>query len=248
MNNYISLIVPCRNEFGTIETIIRSSISLPGVNEIIVVEGNSSDNTPELAKKTILDLTSKFPNIKFSYLTQSQSGKADAVFLGIKNAKNDIISIWDADMTVSEQEQKQLHERFLSENSCNVFLSGDRLGNREPGSMRFLNLVGNIFFTVLWRIFIYKNVSDTLCGSKIFNKKWLAKVDQRISDNDPYGDFTIIYSAVICNAKLIFIPLTYRSRTYGQTNISRWSGGINLLVLFIQILINKNYEQSPRSL
>jgi len=48
-------------------------------------------------------------------------------------------------------------------------------------------------------------------------------------DFDPFGDFDLIFGAALLNLKIAEIPVRYRDRTYGETNISRWKHGFLLL-------------------
>ena len=52
-------------------------------------------------------------------------------------------------------------------------------------------------------------------------------------DFDPYGDFDLLFGADRLNLKIRDIPIRYRDRTYGTTNINRWTGGVLLLRMVI---------------
>ena len=242
----ISLIIPCRNENGTIGTAIELGFRLPGVNEVLVIEGNSTDETYQTAINAIQYLGAELKN-KVQVCRQSGSGKWDAVLLGIDLSKNEHISIWDADMTVSYAEQSLIHERFLSNLQhlgASCLSTGNRMALREPGSMRFLNFMGNYFFSKLWSILFRKYIPDLLCGSKVFSKKILSNLPPKLIVKDPFGDFAIIAAAMVSGQNLEFQNLSYRARSYGQTNILRWSGGLKLLKFTAAFL---NYRISYKS-
>lgn len=230
----VTLLIPCRNEAGTIGLAIEKGAKLPGVNEIIVVEGNSNDKTLEIAEQYLKQVDS---TISCNLFKQKNKGKWDAVTLGIQKSSNDFISIWDADLTVSPEEQRMIHESFLKSTQANnnVFATGNRMSNREPGAMRFFNVLGNYFFGYLWNYTARTQINDSLCGSKIFNKSNLDLLPQEIKDLDPYGDFSIIASEILSNSRTISVPVAYRARTYGQTNIARWRGGLELLRIWIKL-------------
>jgi glycosyltransferase involved in cell wall biosynthesis len=233
-SNAISLIIPCRNEAGTIGLAIEKGAQLPGVTELIVIEGNSNDKTHELAERYLKSVAS---SINCSLLKQRNKGKWDAVTLGIENANNDFISIWDADLTVSPSEQELIHQIFYNSLSDvpDVFATGNRMVEREPGAMKFFNVLGNYFFGCLWNFTAKQPINDSLCGSKIFKKSNLNLLPERIKEIDPYGDFSIIASAILNKSKTISVPITYRARTYGQTNIARWRGGLELLRIWLKL-------------
>lgn len=76
------------------------------------------------------------------------------------------------------------------------------------------------------------SVTDTLCGTKV-----LRRVDyQRLKsgrayfgDFDPFGDFDLIFGAAKLNLRCVEVPIRYAARTYGQTQISRFSHGLMLI-------------------
>lgn len=231
-NCQISLIVPCRNEAGTIRLAIEKGARLPGVAELIIVEGDSSDGTPQIVEKALIDLHLTLNPV---LLTQKNRGKWDAVRLGIENANFPIISIWDADLTVSPDEQERIHALFIERSRNNRFTlaMGNRMERREAGAMKFFNVLGNYFFAFLWTLTARQKIYDSLCGSKIFEKEILRTLPESIKKKDPYGDFSIILGALLNEAKIITLPVTYRSRSYGQSNIARWRGGLQLLKVWL---------------
>jgi glycosyltransferase involved in cell wall biosynthesis len=226
----ISLIIPCKNEFGTINDAISLGNKLPGVSEIIVIVGESKDKTFEEAIRVKSEgIVNK--DIDIHVKKQIGTGKWGAVKEGLTKAKNKYISIWDADLTVSFSEQSLIHERFLSSlkhmgDDCLVI--GDRMTFREPGSMRMANYFGNKSFAFIWTLLAGQKINDMLCGSKVFSTDILEFVPESLKIKDPYGDFTIVTGALLAKRKIEVQIVSYRARTYGQTNILRWSGAIQL--------------------
>jgi len=103
--------------------------------------------------------------------------------------------------------------------------------------MRSLNLVGNKFFSLAFSYLIGQDVKDTLCGAKAVWKSDYALIEKNrpyFGDFDPFGDFDLLFGAAKLNLKISDMPIRYRARTYGDTNISRWRHGVILLrmVLF----------------
>ena len=69
---------------------------------------------------------------------------------------------------------------------------------------------------------------DTLCGTKALLKKDYEKIKANrnyFGDFDPFGDFDLIFGAVKQNLKVVEVPIRYKERTYGRTNISRFRHG-----------------------
>jgi hypothetical protein len=50
-----------------------------------------------------------------------------------------------------------------------------------------------------------------------------------LGDFDPFGDFNLLFGACLLNLKIRDLPVRYRDRTYGETNISRFAHGWLLL-------------------
>ena len=231
----ITVIVPARNEEKNLQGVVRDLREIAIVDQIVIVEGNSSDRTWEVAKT----LESQFQNLVVS-LQQTGKNKFNAVLCGIDAAKNDHIMIWDADNTVSISNQLELMN--LAENAPMSLWTGNRLrGTRETGAMRFFNLIGNHLFSLVWIPFTGKNKIDTLCGSKIFPKFLLENCPSTVLENDPFGDFSILAAAYMSNTHVKSVPVKYLARTYGNTNIHRWRHGVKLLyiyLVFISCVIN----------
>ena len=76
------------------------------------------------------------------------------------------------------------------------------------------------------------SIKDTLCGTKVISRKnWNKIQDNRkyFGNFDPFGDFDLIFGAYKLNLKIVDLPIRYRERIYGDTNISRFSHGFILL-------------------
>jgi len=113
------------------------------------------------------------------------------------------------------------------------YIQGTRLVYpMETDAMRFLNKVGNAFFARVFSYLLGQPIKDTLCGTKVLWRKDY----ERIANNrhffrelDPFGDFDLIFGAAKLNLKIMELPVRYRSRTYGETNIRRFHDGLLLL-------------------
>ena len=98
--------------------------------------------------------------------------------------------------------------------------------------MRFFNLLGNKFFSWAFTSVLGQPIKDTLCGTKVMWKRdydAIAANRAYFGDFDPFGDFDLLFGAAKLNLKIVDLPTRYRARTYGDTNISRWSHGTTLL-------------------
>jgi len=214
----ITCVVPARNEAGRLASLVDEISTISQITEIILAEGGSSDNSWQVAQ----ELQGKFPNFVKS-IKQTGKGKFDAVLEGCASASNSQIIIWDADGTVpAESNQRLINLSIGREN----LVMGNRLrGNREPAAIRFFNLLGNWIFAFLWWPLIPGRPVDLFCGSKVFPKTLLNSVAPELIAMDSYGDLTLIMQARVAGYEIVSEPVDYLARTYGETNMLRWSVG-----------------------
>ena len=227
----VSVIVPARNEAGNIETILKRVPQLGKETEILFIEGHSSDQTYETIERAI----ERFSDRRCRLLQQSGRGKGDAVRLGFDEAKGDILMILDADMTVPPEDLIRFVDALAS--GKGEFINGVRLiYPMENQSMRFLNMVGNKFFSLTFSWLLGQPINDTLCGTKVLWKRDYEKIAGNrayFGNFDPFGDFDLLFGATKLNLKISEMPIRYRSRSYGDTNIDRWRHGWLLLKMVV---------------
>jgi len=223
----VSVICACRNEEGNIEQIARRVPEMGGGTELIFVEGHSHDNTLAECKR----MQTLLPERNINVFVQQGHGKGDAVRRGFAQAKGDILMIIDADVSVVPEDLPQFYEALV--NRRGEFINGSRLVYlMDPKAMRFLNLLGNKFFALLLSRLLGQRVKDTLCGTKAMWRRDYEQLAARRSyfgEFDPFGDFDLLFGAAKLNLKIVEVPIRYRERVYGSTNISRFSDGFLLL-------------------
>lgn len=225
----VSIIVPARNEAGNVPKVTAAIPRFGKWQEIIFVEGHSHDNTWKEIKKQILTGGKRRFNIR-AY-KQRGKGKADAVRLGFSKAKGEILIILDADLTVNPKDLSKFYEVLAS--GKGEFVNGSRMiYPMEKQAMRILNVFGNKIFSWLFTWILGQRFKDTLCGTKALLKTDYRKIanNRKFFGNfDPFGDYDLIFGAVKQNLKVVELPIRYRERTYGSTNISRFTHGWLLL-------------------
>jgi len=222
-----TILIPCRNEKGNIEEAVRRIPEFGRHQEILFVEGHSTDGTHGEIERVIR----VFPDKDIKLMLQDGKGKGDAVRKGFAAAKGDILMILDADLTMPPEDLPKFY-RALSEDQ-GEFINGCRLVYpMEKQAMRFLNMLGNKFFSMMFTWILNQRFKDTLCGTKALFRKDYEKIQANRSyfgEFDPFGDFDLIFGAVKKNLKVVEIPIRYRERTYGGTNIRRFRHGWLLL-------------------
>jgi len=223
-----SILVPCRNERGNIESAILRMPKFGSAQEVLFVEGNSSDGTFEECER-VRDAYKGVWDIKV--LKQEGKGKGDAVRKGFAAATGDVLMILDADLTMPPEALPKYHA--IIEAGKAEFVNGTRLiYPMEEEAMRPLNFIANRFFAYLFSYLVNTRLTDTLCGTKVLLRKdyeVLARERGYFGNFDPFGDFDLIFGAVKQNLKIIETPIHYKSRTFGETQISRFRDGWLLL-------------------
>ena len=223
----VSIVIPARNESGNIEEAVKRIPEFGNSVELIFIEGNSTDDTWDKIK----EIKDKYPHKNIKTGQQEGKGKGDAVRKGFGMATGDILMILDADLTVMPEDLPLFYYAIAS--GKGEFINGSRLVYpMEKNAMRLLNYFGNKFFSIVFSWLLSQPIKDTLCGTKVlFRKDYEKLIKNRdfFGDFDPFGDFDLIFGAYKLNLRIIDLPIRYRERAYGDTNISRFSHGFLLL-------------------
>jgi len=227
----VSVIVPARNESGNIISIFERVPEMGRETELVFIEGHSQDDTYDTIEKEI----AAHPSTRSLLLRQTGIGKADAVRLGFERSSGEVLMILDADLTVPPEDLPRFYEALVS--GKGEFINGVRLVYpMEEQAMRSLNFLGNKFFSMAFSWLLGQPVKDTLCGTKVLWKTDYEKIAANrayFGDFDPFGDFDLIFGAAKQNLKIVDLPIRYRERTYGSTNISRWKHGLLLIKMVL---------------
>ncbi|MFA6066642.1 MAG: glycosyltransferase family 2 protein [Candidatus Babeliaceae bacterium] len=227
----VSVIIPCKNERGNIDQAVMRIPKMGTSLEIIFVEGNSQDNTWE----EIMRIIAMYPDKNITAYQQTGRGKADAMRLGFSKAQNDILMILDADLTVMPEELPHFYHALTT--GKGDFVNGCRLVYpMEAGAMQFLNMLANYFFGAAFSWIVGQRMKDTLCGTKVVYAQDYQKIVESSAlygIKDPFGDFDLIFGAARMHLKIIEVPVHYKKRLYGTTQIKRFYHGLLLLKICI---------------
>jgi len=235
MDYSVSVVIPCRNEQGNIEQAVSRMPKIGKWDEIIFIEDHSTDDTYAEIKR----ISKKYESThKVRYATQADTGergKRDAVRRGFAMAEGEALMILDADLTVPPEDLPKFYRAIAT--GKGEFINGSRLVYpMEKEAMRFFNVLGNKFFSVMLTWLLGQRIKDTLCGTKVFLKKDYEKIEAGRSyfgDFDSFGDFDQLFGAAKLNLKIVELPVRYLARTYGETKMRRWKHGWHLLRMVV---------------
>lgn len=222
----VTVVVPARNEAGNIAVMLDRIPEMGGGTEIVFVEGGSKDNTWEEIQKIVADPRGR----RVLAIQQTGRGKGNAVREGYAIATGDILMILDADLTMPPEDLPKFYDVLAFGKA--EFANGCRLVYpMEKEAMQFFNLCANKFFGLAFSWLLGQSLKDTLCGTKVLRRSDYDKIAANrayFGDFDPFGDFDLLFGASRLNMKIADIPIRYRDRTYGETNIQRWKHGLLL--------------------
>jgi SAM-dependent methyltransferase len=222
----VTVLVPARNESGNVPRLMTEIPQMGSFTEVLFVEGNSTDNTWEVLQKAVAARAD--PMVRL--IKQPGRGKGDAVRAGFAEARGDILMILDADLTVPAEMLPRFYDAVASGSA--EFANGTRLVYRmDDRAMQFLNLLANHFFAHAFSYVIGQSVRDTLCGTKVLRRSTYERIAANrnyFGDFDPFGDFDLLFGAARLYAKIADVPIRYRERVYGETNIQRFRHGLLL--------------------
>lgn len=226
-----SVVIPARNERGNIEPAVARLPKFCDDMEIIFVEGHSRDNTLEEMRR----VAAAHPDRDIKVLQQPGIGKADAVFTGFDAARGDVLMILDADLTVPPEQLPKFWQAIAG--GKGEFINGSRLVYpMEEEAMKFLNLAANRSFSLLFSFMLNQRFTDTLCGTKVMRRNDYQRLKRGrayFGDFDPFGDFDLIFGAAKLNLRCVEVPIRYASRTYGESQISRFRHGFLLMKMVV---------------
>lgn len=227
----ISIVIPCKNERGNIEQAILRIPQFNTATEIIFVDGHSKDGTFEEMQR----VASCYPDKNIRLFVQPQKGKANAVHFGFQQATGDILMILDGDLTSPPEELPKFYDAITSNRG--EFVNGARLIYvMEKKSMFFLNWIANHGFAWGFSWVLGQPIKDTLCGTKVLYKSDYERIAHTLSFfgvEDPFGDFDLLLGAGKLHLKIIDIPIHYKARSYGSTQIRRFYNGLFLARMWL---------------
>jgi len=236
----ISVVIPCRNEVGNIQNAVERIPAMGKHTEIIFCDDKSTDGTPEKVR----EMMAKYPGKDIKLVAGPGICKAKNVWTGFDSATGDILLILDADLSVIPEELPYFFEAITR--GFGEFINGSRLVYpMHDDAMKFLNVLGNKFFSMLFSFILDFPLKDTLCGTKVL---WRTDYHNKVKPRrgtwgeDRWGDYDLIFGAAK-NLKIIELPVHYMDRTYGETKMTnRFRNGWIMLKMCQQSMFKTKFH------
>ena len=209
----VCILIPTLNEGPTIGNVVRE-FKAQGYNNILVMDGKSTDNTVKSAREA-------GANVR----TQSGKGKGNAIIEAFEVIEQQYILMLDGDGTYSAKDaEKMLTPLFLGFDQ----VIGDRLINAEEGSFSRLNLFGNHMLNLLFKVAHSRDLHDILSGYRAFTK--LAVQQMHLRERGFEIETEISVEAVRNGQRIMVVPIKYLRRPGGAgTKLSPFHDGIKIV-------------------
>lgn len=236
--NGLSLIIPCKDEAENIQKTFEQIPDFGVPTEVIFCDDQSIDTTVAEINK----LTPRFRNQSIKLVTGPSQGKAKNVWSGFFAAENDILLIFDSDLTMPGQYLLDCYHAMKNE-GCR-FVNTTRLHKKLPsGAMKFGNLVGNHFFAFCFSLLLNQKITDTLSGTKgIWRQDFLRfwPAIGRTGIDDKWGDFELLFAAYSLGLSFKEIKVDYLPRQYGKSKMNRrFRNGLRMLGIILGQFFNQ---------
>jgi len=214
----VSVIVPCRNEAGNIKAGVERIPPMGKCSEIIFCDDKSTDTTAD----EVRHMQQLFPEKNIRLVQGPGICKAENVWTGFRTARGDVLMILDADLTVMPEELPIFLRALIRGNGR--FVNGSRLVYpMQQGAMKFVNMIGNKFFGLLFSSLLDQRIKDTLCGTKVlWRKDWL-RMEPHLGSwgiKDLWGDYELLFGASKLHLEIVEVPVHYQERIHGITKMT----------------------------
>ena len=223
----LSIIIPCFNEYNTIELILQKLKCINFIDtEIIIIDDFSTDGTSQ--KLNILYLNKTFDKL---ILNKKNFGKGYSMRQGIREATGDLTIIQDADLEYSPSDIENLLKPIVHNEADVVYGSRFRGGN-QIRILYFWHSIGNKFLILFSNIFTNLNLSDMETCYKLFKTDILKNIN--LYENR-FG-FEPEITAKISKLDLIIyeVGISYSGRKYKDGKKINWQDGFRAIYCIIK--------------
>ena len=215
----ICVVIPCLNEEEGIKKVLSEIPSY--VDEVIVVDNGSTDNTPLVAS-----------SFGARVIKESRRGYGRAYKTGIAAANGDIIVTMDGDGSYPTKEIENLLAPIIEAKAD--FVSGSRFPLKNKTSMATLNRIGNFALTFCANILFFKSLKDSQSGMWAFPKKNYHVIEP-VSDGMAFSQ-EIKLNSILAKFRFKEVFISYFPRT-GVVKLSWFKDGVLNLISILKTRI-----------
>lgn len=213
----VSVVIPCFNEEEGVAHVLRGMPDY--VDEVIVVDNNSTDGTAEVARE-----------LGAIVIHESRKGYGSAYQAGLPVATGDIVATVDGDGTYPSTMIAPLIDAILAGGLD--FISASRFPLQDPRAMRRRNWLGNMVLTWTTRILYWRWIADSQSGMWVFRRsalRWIRPCQTGMAFSEEIKLEAIRAPQVRFGER----PIAYYERI-GETKLFTWQDGFkNLWFLFV---------------
>jgi glycosyltransferase involved in cell wall biosynthesis len=221
----LSVLVPVFNEEKTVEDVLHRVLDLSSLlQEIIVVDDGSTDNTPAVVER----IAREEPRVRFFRMDRNR-GKTAAIARALQEATGDVIIVQDADLEYDPAEIPEVIAPILTGRADVVY--GSRfLVRRAARVLYFYHYLANTFLTFLSNLLTNRNMTDIETCYKAFRSGVIKPL--RLTSKG-FG-MEIEITAMVCKtrARTYEVPISYYGRSYEEGKKIGLKDGI-MAVLYI---------------
>jgi hypothetical protein len=224
----VSVVVPCRNERGNVQSAVQRIPDMGKGTEILFCDDKSTDGTSDEVRY----IQRQYPERNIRLIEGPGICKAENVWSGFRAARGDVLMILDADLTVMPEELAMFLRALISRQGD--FVNGSRLiYPMQQNAMKFTNMVGNKLFGLLFSFLLDQRIKDTLCGTKVLWRKDWARVENNLGSwgiKDLWGDYELLFGASKLHLEIVEVPVHYQERIHGVTKMTKvFLNGLRML-------------------
>jgi len=221
----VCVLVPTLNEEDAIAEVIGEFRAM-GFENILVIDGHSSDRTVELAKEAGARV-----------VVQSGKGKGQALKEAFDLIESEYIVMIDGDGTYLPSEVHLLLDPVLAGRADHAM--GNRFGNLQKGALTRLNSAGNRLINFFFRLIYGVPLNDILTGYRAFTRGGVSRLDLTMTGFEIETEMTV--DSVKKGLAIAEVPITYRARSRGtQTKLNPIMDGARIIATIYRMAKTHN--------